>query len=64
MPALDLRTKPKARPAGAEVENRSRHVRIATLVLADGVALCQPEDASDLVGVDEVLKDDASGHES
>ena len=64
MPALDLRTKPKARPAWAEVEDRPRHVGVATLILADGVALRKAENPGDFVSVDEVVDKYASRHKT
>jgi hypothetical protein len=37
IPPFDLRAKPEARTARAEIEYRTRHIRPPALVLADGV---------------------------
>jgi hypothetical protein len=44
VPPFDLRTQPKAGPTGPEVENGSRHIRMAPKVEADSVAMGKPED--------------------
>ena len=55
VPALNLGAQPEFRASAAEVNNRTRHVCVLALVLADGVAVGEAEDASDLVGIDEIV---------
>jgi hypothetical protein len=62
VPALDLGTQPETRTASAEIKDRTRHVWVTALILADRVAVGEAEDASDTVSVDEVIKRDASRH--
>jgi hypothetical protein len=64
VPALDLRTKPKAGTTGTEVEHWSRHVGPAMLVLADRVAVGEAENSGDIVCVDELVNGNSSGHEA
>jgi hypothetical protein len=62
MPPFYLRTGPEHRPAGAEVDDGAGHVGIPVLVLADRVAVSEAEDLSDVVGVDQILDEDAARH--
>jgi hypothetical protein len=62
MPTLDRRSQPQARSAGPKIKNRPRHIRIPALVLADGVAVAESEDPGNVVSVDEVVDQNASGH--
>jgi hypothetical protein len=64
MPSLDLWTQPQAGTARSEVEDWPRHVGIPPLVLADRVAVAQPEDLGDVVSVDEVVDDNSPRHAS
>lgn len=60
MPSLDLRTEPKTWSTATEVKNRARHVVALAQVLAHGVAVLEPEDASDLVRVNQIIDEDTS----
>lgn len=60
---LDLGPEPEHWPAPAKVDDRTGHVRVARLVLADGVSVGETEDLGDIVGVDQVIDEDSSGHE-
>jgi hypothetical protein len=51
-PTLDLRAEPELDPSRAEVEDRSGHVAVATLVLADRIAVGQAEDVGNSLGVE------------
>jgi hypothetical protein len=62
IPVLDLRPQPEAGAARAEIEHWPWHVFEPALVLAHGVPVGQAEDASDVVGVDELINDDSSSH--
>lgn len=62
VPSLDFRLEPEAGSTTAEVEDRSRHVRIAPEVEADRVAVGEPEDPRHVVGVNEVIQRHSSRH--
>jgi hypothetical protein len=62
VPFLDLGLQPEARAAGAKIKDRSWHVRIPALILTDGVAMAEPEDPGNVVGVDEVVDRNPSWH--
>lgn len=63
MPSLDLGPEPEHRPAAAEVNNRPGHLGVSRLILAHGVSVGQTEDLGNVVGVDQVIEKNASGHE-
>ena len=63
-PSFNLRPKPKPRSASAEIDYRTRHVRIAGLVLADTVPVGESEDLRDRVSVDEVFDCNTAGHQT
>jgi len=62
VPAFDLGSEPEPWPTATEVNHRPRHVGITRLVLADGVSVGETEDLGYIVGVDEVIHEDSSGH--
>jgi hypothetical protein len=64
VPALDLGTQPQTRTASSEIKDRTRHVWVTALILADRVAVGETEDPSDVVSVDEVIKCHSSRHET
>ena len=64
VPPLDLRSEPQARPAAAEVEDGPGHVGIPVHILADGIAMSEPQDPSNIVRVDEVVDEHAARHEA
>jgi len=64
MPALDLGTKPEHRSAATEVDHRPWHVWVARLVLADRVPVSKTQDLGNVVGVDQVVDEDSSGHKN
>jgi hypothetical protein len=55
VPPLDLRSEPHARPASAEVEDGTGHVGTPVHMLADGIAMNEPQDPNNVVRVDEVV---------
>ena len=63
VPPLDLGSQPEHRTTPAQIDYGPRHVGIAGLVRADCVAMREPEDAGNVVGVDEVVDEDAARHE-
>lgn len=63
MPPLYLGTQPEHGPSAAEVDDWTRHVGISGLVLADRVAVSEPEDLSYIMGVDQILDEDAARHD-
>jgi hypothetical protein len=63
VPALNLGAQPEHRSSAAEFDHGARHIRIADLVLADCVAVRQAEDLCNVVSVDEVIDENAAGHE-
>lgn len=60
-PALDLRAKPKHGAPAPEVEHRPGHVLVPNLILADAVSICQAEDLSDVLSIDEVVNQYSTG---
>ena len=63
VPAFNLWTQPEHRTTAAEVEDGTRHVRVARLVLADRVPVREPKNLGDVVGVHEIVEGDSSRHE-
>jgi hypothetical protein len=51
-PLFDFGPKPKTGPFRSEVDDRAGHVGVLDEVLADGVAMREAEQSSDVVGVD------------
>ena len=62
VPSLDLGSQPEAGAAGSKIEDRPWHVWIPALVLADGISVAEPQDPSDVVGIDEVVDRNPSWH--
>lgn len=62
VPPLDLGTKPQHGSARTQVEHRPGHVGITRLVLAYGIPLCETEDVSHSVRIDQVIDEDSTGH--
>jgi hypothetical protein len=62
VPALDLGPEPEHRPARTQVDDRARHVGITRLILADGIAVTQPEDFGDITRIDEIVHEHSPGH--
>lgn len=62
-PLLYVRTQPQTRPTAAALNHWSRHVVVAPQIRAHTVGVRQPEDLSDLVGVDEVLGSNGGRHD-
>jgi hypothetical protein len=62
VPSLDLWPQPEARAAGSKIEDRPWHLWIPALVLTDGVAVAEPKDPGDVVGIDEVVDHNSSWH--
>jgi hypothetical protein len=62
VPSLDLGPQPEARAAGSEIEDRSWHLWIPSLVLTYRVAVAEPKDPGDVVGIDEVVDHNSSWH--
>ncbi len=63
-PSFDLGAQPELRPAAAEIDHRTRHVLVAGLVLAHGVAVRQPKNRGDSLRIDEVINVDFASHTS
>jgi len=63
VPALDLRAQPQTGPTRSEVKHGAWHIGVASLVVADGVAVGEAEDPCDVVGVDELVERDSVRHE-
>ena len=53
---------PEARATATEIEGRPRHVRIAVQILAHRVAMGEAEDSGDVMRVDQVVEEHATGH--
>jgi hypothetical protein len=64
VPSLDVRSQPETRSTGAKIEDRTRHVGVAVEILAHGVAVSESKDPSDVVRVNQVVDEHATGHES
>jgi hypothetical protein len=62
VPALDLGTEPEHWAATAEVDDRTWHVGIARLILADRVALGESEDLCNVMSIDEIVDEYSTGH--
>jgi hypothetical protein len=62
VPPLDLGAEPEPWTTRTEIEDRPWHVRPPALVLADGVSMGEAQDPGDIVGVDELIKQDSSSH--
>ena len=54
-PAFDLGTEPKLHAARAEVEHGLRHVDVPPLILGDCVAVSEPKDFGNALGVKQIL---------
>jgi len=54
-PTDDLRLQPELNATLAEINDRTRHVGVPTLVETDAVAVREPEHFSDALGVDEIF---------
>jgi len=54
-PSLDLRPQPQHRTAAAKVDDWPRHVLVAGLVLANGVAVGETEDLRHVAGIDQIV---------
>jgi hypothetical protein len=61
-PPLDLGSEPELDTTLAEVDDRSRHVFVSLLILADGIAVGEFEDVGDALSVEEMLCLDFGGH--
>jgi hypothetical protein len=59
---LDLGSQPETRPSATEIEDWTRHLGVPLHVLAHGISVSEPQDLSDLVGVDQVIDEHATGH--
>ena len=59
---LDLSTEPKLDSPVTEIEDRARHVLVPVLVHADRVAVSEPEQPGDAVGVNQVVEIYLSSH--
>jgi hypothetical protein len=64
VPSLDLRSQPEARPATAKIKDWARHVRISVHVEAHGVPVSEAENPSDVVRIDQIVENYATGHRS
>jgi hypothetical protein len=62
MPSLDLGTEPEHRPPRPQVHDRARHIRIARLVLADGIAVTEAEDLGNVARIDQVVHENSARH--
>jgi len=61
-PLLDLWPKPEPGAATAEIDGGPRHVLIASLILADAVAVSETKDLGYIVGVDQIVDGNSPGH--
>jgi hypothetical protein len=61
-PGLHFRPKPKQGPAPAEINYRSRHLRVPLLVAAHGIPVTQPQKVSNTLRVNQVLRTNAGRH--
>lgn len=64
VPSLNLGSKPQARSSSAQIEHGTRHVGIAVEVLADSVSMREADDLGDGVRIDQIVEEDATGHDS
>jgi hypothetical protein len=55
-PSLDVLTKPKTNAALAQINNRTREVRVATQIGRHAVVMREPQDHSSFRCADEVLR--------
>lgn len=62
-PSLDLGPQPEPRAPASQVNHRAGHVVVASLVLADTVAVRETKDRGHIVGVDQVIDGDSPSHE-
>lgn len=62
-PADDFRAKPKFHPTLAKIKNGLGHIAITLLVLEHGIAVREPEDLRDALGVEQVFGVDSWRHE-
>jgi len=62
-PRLDLMPQPELAATATHVDDRSRHLRIPALVATDAVELCESEDLSDGVRVNELIHVDSAAHD-
>jgi hypothetical protein len=62
MPPFDVGTEPQHRAPRPQVHDRARHIRIARLVLADGIAVTEAEDFGNVACVDQIVHENSSRH--
>jgi hypothetical protein len=62
VPPLDLRSQPQARPASTEIEDGTGHVGVPVHILADGIAMSEPQDPGNVVRVDQIIDEHPPGH--
>jgi len=61
-PSGDLRSEPEFDPTRPQIDGRLRHVVVAPLVLAHGVAMGEVKDVGDTLRVDEIVDRDSLRH--
>jgi hypothetical protein len=61
-PPLHLGPQPELRATAAEIDDRTGHVLVASLVLAHGVPMCEPEDLGYRLRVDQIVDVDLESH--
>jgi hypothetical protein len=54
-PRPHLRSEPELAASAAKVDNRTGHIRIPLLILANGVAMGETEDLRDAMGINQIL---------
>lgn len=64
VPSLDLWPQPQAWSAAAQVEDRTRHVGVPVHILAHRVPMREPEDAGNVMRVDQIVDDHSPGHDT
>jgi hypothetical protein len=54
-PAPNFCSQPKLASSAPKIEHRPGHVRVSTLINADGIAHAEAEDVGDAVSVDQII---------
>jgi len=63
-PSLHLSSQPEPRPSSTEVDDGTRHLRVALLVAAHGIPVAQAQQIGHALGVNQILGSNSRRHGS
>ena len=61
-PTLDFRSQPKHGTTTTEIDDGTRHVLVAGLIFADGVAVGEAKDLGHVAGIDQIVYEYSARH--